>query len=106
MNYIRVKLKFLSPYFRDLAGISEEDIFLKSDSTIMDLLKKLLEIHGKRLYEQLFDEETSDLRSGVLIVINGRVARGAHEKLKDGDVVVVTIMYEGGVGHQHQKGKR
>ncbi|MEM4488493.1 MAG: MoaD/ThiS family protein [Desulfurococcaceae archaeon] len=96
MNSIRVKLRFLSPYFRDLAGINEEDISLENGSTMRDLLKKLLDIHGERLYEQLFDEETNDFRSGVLVVINNRVTQRADEKLKDGDIVVITMMYEGG----------
>jgi len=96
VNSIRIKVRFLSPYFRDLAGVGEEEVLLGEGSSLRALLGKLRELHGERLYEQLYDEETGEVRSGVLLVVNGRLASSVNEVLRDGDMVAITIAYEGG----------
>lgn len=96
MSSIKVRLKFLSPYLRDLAKTDEEEVLLRDNPTVKDLLGKLLEVHGIQLYEQLFDEETNNLRSGVLVTVNNNVVWKVHEELRDGDIVAVVLVYEGG----------
>jgi len=48
MKYIRVKAKYLSPYIRDLVGLSEEVVTVEEGSSVKDVIMKIAEIHGKR----------------------------------------------------------
>jgi molybdopterin converting factor small subunit len=96
MNSTRVRVVFIPMHLRELAGVAEEELDLGDNPTVMSLLVKLREVHGPRLYEQLYDERTGDLRSGVLLVANNRVVQKISEKLENGSTLIVTIAYEGG----------
>jgi len=95
MNCIKVKVKFMSPYFQALTGVEEEEITIKDGTTVKDLLKKISVIHDHKLYEQLLEEETT-LKNGVLIIINGKVIQDVNSKLRDGDIIIITIAHGGG----------
>ncbi|MEM1697823.1 MAG: MoaD/ThiS family protein [Thermofilaceae archaeon] len=86
----------MSPYLQALAKVSEEEFTLEEGSTVQSLLTKLSEVHGRELYELLFDDKWKELRSGVLVVLNDRIVQSVNERVKDGDVIVITIAYEGG----------
>jgi|GEM_PF-2869799 molybdopterin converting factor small subunit len=62
----------------------------------MDLLRKISDVWGYEIYEKLFDEGRREMRSGVLVVVNERVVQRVDEELADGDVVTLTIAYDGG----------
>ncbi|MEM4827680.1 MAG: MoaD/ThiS family protein [Desulfurococcaceae archaeon] len=96
MNSTRVRVVLIPMHLRELAGVTEEELELGDNPTVLSLLAKLREVHGPRLYEQLYDEKTKDLRSGILLIVDNRVVQSTSEKLENGSTVIVTIAYEGG----------
>lgn len=96
MNYTRVKVRLLSSYLQTLVGMSEQELLLEGLPTVGRVLEKLSEKHGRNLGEQLLDNERGELRAGVIVLINDRVAQNIKEAVKSGDVITITIAYEGG----------
>ncbi len=96
MNFIKVKVKYLSPYFRNLVGVDEEEVVLKSGSKLIDVLKEVSKAHGGQVLTQIIDEEKKEFRGGVLIAVNDAVVSNVNIEVKDGDVVTVLIALDAG----------
>ena len=96
MKYIRVKAKYLSPYIRDLVGLSEEVVTVEEGSSVKDVIMKIAEIHGKHVLAQLLDDSERDLRGGVVVLVNNTTVQDINHKIQDNDTLVFLIALNGG----------
>lgn len=96
MSCTRVKVKYLSPYFRDFTRVEEETVVVEAGSTVRDVLVKLSEKHGEYLLTLLLDDTGKELRGGVLVFLNNKVVQSLDSNVEDGDSVAITIAADGG----------
>jgi molybdopterin converting factor small subunit len=96
MSYIKVKVKYLAPYIKNLIGIDEEFIEIEKGSTIKDVILKLVEVHGKHVLTLLLKEGEKDLREGILIALNDIVVQSINHRVSDGDIISIFITVNGG----------
>ena len=70
----RIRMKVNVKYFatlREITGKREEEIELQEDSTVRDLLDRLVDRHGTRFKEYVVEEKTSTPRAHLLFLIDG-----------------------------------
>ncbi|MCP8316355.1 MAG: MoaD family protein [archaeon] len=86
---ISINLKYFA-MIRDITGKKEESLSLKKGYGIMDLLIKLTEIYGEKIFQFIFDEKR-EIRENLTFLINGQVIKSENlnRKLKDGDILVI-----------------
>jgi len=75
---ITVRVKYLLQ-LREITGKNEEEIRLRSRSTVEDLLRTLVTAYGERAREYLFNPE-GEVRRNLQLLINGRTLE-KHEEL-------------------------
>jgi len=86
---------------RELVGKKVEQIeFPNSEEvTVGKVLKRLSEVHGKDFVEYVFDRDTGEIQSYLLLLVNGRsisVFDGLKTKFLDGDVLAILPPVGGG----------
>jgi molybdopterin converting factor small subunit len=86
-----------------LTDSSEIEIPSNGIRTVRDLLERIRERGGERLYKAIVDEKADDIRVGVILVVNGKsitLMNGLDSELKDQDDVYIDtigfIPLEGG----------
>ncbi|MEM3056711.1 MAG: MoaD/ThiS family protein [Candidatus Bathyarchaeia archaeon] len=92
---MKVEVKYLT-YIRDLVGTTSEIIEIEREIELFEFIRILGERHGENFYELILDREKMDLKNGVIIGINGRIARKLDEKIRDGDSLILSIAVSGG----------
>lgn len=92
---MQVEVKYLT-YIRDLAGTSGEIIEIDGEMDLFEFIRILGRRHGERFYENIIDLEKMDLKNGVIIGINGRVAQRLDEKIRGGETLILSIAVSGG----------
>ena len=68
---LRVKVKYLATA-REITGTREETVETKNPSTIMDLLRLLVEKHGQRMRDYLFDPASGEPHSHIRFLLDGK----------------------------------
>ena len=68
---------------------------MNSGSTLRDILDALAKKYGKD-FDSIIDPKTGQISLDTLIMINGKSVREPDVKLKDNDVVMITIPVGGG----------
>jgi len=94
MNYIRVKVRYIPQIFQSITKTAEEEVVIKEDPTLINLLKKISHTH-EGLSKWLITDD-GRLNENILIIVNRRVEWDFSKKLKDGDEVILTIPFDGG----------
>lgn len=97
---LRVSVRFFAS-LRELVGKKVEQIeFSDSEKvTVGKVLKRLSEVHGKDFVEYVFDSETGEIRSYLLLLVNGRSItslEGVETRFLDGDVLAILPPVGGG----------
>jgi len=98
----QVKLEVSVRYFatlREITGKREDKIELQENSTIGDLLNRLVEQHGARFREYVLEEKTGTPRAHLLFLINGtsiNSLEGLSTRLTDDCVVALMPPVGGG----------
>jgi molybdopterin converting factor small subunit len=92
---MQVLVKYLT-YIRDLAGTDSEIIEIEGEMDLSEFIRILGDRHGEDFYEGILDEEKMDLRNGVIIGVNGRIAQKLDEKIRGGDTLILSIAVSGG----------
>lgn len=74
-----------------IAGVSEEQVDLGSDAVMRDLVAQLCERHGAA-YANLVMTESGDLRSSVLVILDGEHTLGDSSQLPLAGVRTILLM--------------
>ena len=86
---------------RELVGRKVEHIEFQNsrETTVEKVLKRLSEIYSEDFVEYVFDGETGEVRSYLLLLVNGRsitVLDELETRLTDGDVLAILPPVGGG----------
>jgi len=97
---LRVSVRFFAS-LRELVGKKMEQIeFPDSEKvTVGKVLKRLSEVYGRDFVEYVFDRETGEIQSYLLLLVNGRsitALEGLETKFMDGDVLAILPPVGGG----------
>ncbi len=92
---MQIEVKYLT-YIRDLTRTNSEIIEIEGEMDLFELVRILGKRYGDNFYELILDTEKMELKNGVIIGINGKVARRLDEKIRDGDTLVLSIVVGGG----------
>lgn len=96
MRYIKVKVRYLSPYIRNLVGVDEEIVITEEGSSIRDVIMKIAKVRGEQILNQLLRDDGRDLREGILIAVNDTVVQDINYKVEDGCTLSFLIALDGG----------
>ena len=95
---MKINVKYFAT-LREITGKREEQIELRKDSTMSDLLNRLVEMHGSAFKNYVIDEGTGSPRGHLLFLIDGTSMNsmgGLNAKLTDGCVVALMPPVGGG----------
>jgi len=92
---IRVRVKYIPEILQSITGVSEEEVAVGENATLRDLIETIIHAHGEKLRAWLLSEKR-ELAENILVFVNGEVATKLERRLRDGDVVVITIPFNGG----------
>ena len=97
---LNVSVRFFGS-LRALIGKKAECVKFEDDEivTVKKVLKRLSEIYGNDFVEYVFERETGEIRSYLLLLVNGRsitVLGGLETRLIDGDVLAMLPPVGGG----------
>ncbi len=86
---------------RELVGKKVEYVEFQDseETTVEKVLERLSDIYGKEFVEYVFDEETGEIQSFLLLLVNGRsitVLDELETKLIDGDILAILPPVGGG----------
>ncbi len=97
---MQVSVRFFTS-LREIIGKREETLQFPQDkkATIDAVLKTLVQRHGKRFVEYVYDTKTNKVKGFLQFLINGKSAttlNGLQTELKDGDVLAILPPVGGG----------
>lgn len=96
---MRVKVRYFTT-LRELAGSQEEDLAIKDEATLADLVEMVASKYGKEACNYLYQRgKIGKVDPSIYFLINGknsRILSGMDTKLKDGDVVAIIPPIGGG----------
>lgn len=86
---------------RELIGKKEEILAFRDDGevTVEKVLKRLTKFYGKDFIEYVFNGETGEVRSYLMLLVNGRSITTLDElktRIEDGDVLAILPPVGGG----------
>jgi MoaD family protein len=91
-GYVRILLHAM---FKEAAGQRELLQEVNPNFTLRDMLKALAEKYGKE-FESIIDPKTGLIGVDTVVMVNGRSVRQPDVRLKDKDVVMITVPVGGG----------
>ena len=89
-----VKIQFHAN-FREITKKREIVEKIQEECTVDSILEKLSERYGKD-FSHIIDPATGKISTEVLVMVNGRSIRDTNIKLKDEDVLIMTLPLGGG----------
>ncbi len=95
---MKVNVKYFAT-LRDITGKREEQIELCKDSTMRDLLKRLVELHGSAFSNYVMEEVPGVPKRHLLFLIDGtsmNTMGGLNARLSNGCVVALMPPVGGG----------
>ena len=94
MSTSHIKILFHAT-FRQIAGKKEAIEEVNPSHTLADILSKLAKQYGKD-FNRIIDQKTGQISIDTLVMINGQSVRKTDTKLKDNDVIMITVPVGGG----------
>jgi MoaD family protein len=85
----------LHAMFKEIAGQREILQEINPDFTLRDMLNALAKKYGKE-FSTIIDPKTGRVSLDTLVMVNGKSIRKPDVKLKDKDVVMITVPVGGG----------
>lgn len=95
---LKVNVQFFAAV-RELVGLREETLELPNGGTVKNLLDLLVEMHGQRFRDYIYDPKTGELRRSLQILIGDKptsVLNGLSTVLTDGGVLAIIPPVGGG----------
>jgi molybdopterin synthase sulfur carrier subunit len=96
---LKVTVDYLGSIRQTLAVKQAEQVELKDDASVSDLLSLLAEKHGEPFKKAVYEPKGLDLKPFYILSINGLLLnqlKGIETKLKDGDRLIVMPVVTGG----------
>jgi len=94
MSTSHIKILF-NAAFRQIAGKKVITQEINPSQTLADVLSKLAKQYGKD-FNKIIDPKTKQISIDTVVMINGQSVRKADTKLKDNDVIIITVPVGGG----------
>jgi len=86
----------LHAMFREIAGKGEITQEIEdSNFTLRDLLNTLARKYGKD-FKEILEPKTGVINTNTLVMLNGQSVRKSDTKLKDKDVIMISLPIGGG----------
>lgn len=99
MPSLKIKLEYLGHIKNITSNKREEEIEIKEDATVTDLLLRLSEKYGEPFKKAIYEPKGTDVKSNYIVTVNGYLLnqlKGLETKLKDGDHVTLLPIVSGG----------
>ena len=96
---MKVRVEYLGHLKNMLGSRREEEIEVRDDSSVSDLLMMLSEKHGESFKRAVYEAGGKDIKSNFIATVNGYLLNqlsGVKTKLKNGDHVVFMPIVSGG----------
>jgi len=94
-----VSVEYLG-HIRNIIGTGqEEEIEIKEEASIADLLMVLSEKYGEPFKKAVYERSGTDVKSNYIITVNGYLLNqlgGVETKLKNGDHITLLPIVSGG----------
>jgi len=90
----QVKILFHAT-FREITGKKEIMEQINPNHTLADIIYKLAKQYGKD-FKKIIDHKTGQISTDTLVMINGESVRKTNIKLKDNDIIMITVPVGGG----------
>lgn len=99
MPSLKIKLEYLGHIKNITSNKREEEIEIKEDATVTDLLMRLSEKYGEPFKKAIYEPKGTDVKSNYIVTVNDYLLnqlKGLETKLKDGDHVTLLPIVSGG----------
>jgi sulfur-carrier protein len=96
---LRITIDYLGSIKQTLGLKQAEQVELKDQALVRDLLFALAEKHGESFKKAVYEPKDTDLKSQYILSVNGLLLNqlnGIETKLKDGDRVILMPVVTGG----------
>jgi MoaD family protein len=96
---LKVKVEYLGHVKNVIGSRREEEVEIKDEASIADLLMELSEKYGDPFQKAIYEKSGADLKSNYIITVNGYLLNqlnGIKTKLKHGDHVALLPIVSGG----------
>jgi MoaD family protein len=96
---VKVKVEYFGHIKNITNGRREEELEVKDDSTIIDLLTMLTEHYGEPFKKAIYEPKGTDVKPNYIITVNGYLLnqlKGLETKLRNGDHVALLPIVSGG----------
>ena len=99
MYSLQVKVEYLGHIKNILGNKREEEINLKADASVGDLLAALSKRYGEPFKKAVYETGGADVKANFMATVNGYLLNqlnGVKTKLKQGDHVILMPVVSGG----------
>lgn len=96
---MKVKVEYLGHIKNITKNTREEELEVRDDSTITDLLNMLTKQYGEPFKKAIYEPKGTDVKPNYIITVNGYLLnqlKGLETKLKNNDRVVLLPIVSGG----------
>jgi len=90
----RIKIQLFA-MFKEIAGKKEIIHDIHSRTTLGEILNTLAKKYGKD-FEETIDIKTGQVDVNTLVMLNGKNVRDTDLKLKNNDLIIITVPVGGG----------
>jgi MoaD family protein len=96
---LKIRVEYLGHIKNIIGSRREEEVEIKGEASIGDLLRVLSEKYGEPFKKAVYEPKGSDVKSNYIITVNGYLLNqlsGIETKLKHGDHVILLPVVSGG----------
>jgi len=98
-SQLKVTIDYLGSIKQTLGLKQTEQVQMKDDASLLDLLSILAEKHGDPFKKSVYEPDESDLKPHYILSVNGSLLNqlnGLETKLQDGDRLIFMPVVTGG----------
>ena len=95
---MKVRVQYLG-YIKNMLNKREDQLELEDNSSLADLLNKLVGINGAAFKKEVYEPGLNDVKTGFSVTINGVFIGqlgGLNAKLSEGDSILLMSLMSGG----------
>lgn len=96
---MRVKIEYLGHIKEIVGGGRIEEVEIKDDAVVEDLLTLLSEKYGEPFRKAIYEPKMADVKSNFVVTVNGYLLNqlhGVQTRLENGDCVILMPIVSGG----------